>query len=193
MAKIGGSLLGWAGLRGWLGGFLGEFEISKLLLIAGGGGAADWVRRLDEVHGLGEEVAHGLAMRAMDLSAHVLATIIEGATVVEEGELAASWAAGRTPILLARGVLRADDRRSADPLPHRWDVTSDSIAARVAERLGASALILCKSTPAPTPPSRDEAARSGLVDPAFLGAARALPIVVHRNARAPDCRGTPLL
>ena len=39
--------------------------------------------------------------------------------------------------------------READPLPHSWDVTSDSIAAWVASQVGARGLILIK------PPGHD--------------------------------------
>lgn len=192
VAKIGGSLLGWPGLRGWLEGFLGEYRGSSLVLVAGGGAGADWVRRLDEAHRLGDEMAHGLAMRSMDLSAYVLDSIAVGCTIVEADGLSAAWLGGRTPILLTRELMIADDRESAEPLPHAWGVTSDSIAARIAERLRAAALILCKSAPAPSPTSRAAAARSGLVDPSFLRTARALPTVIYRNARDPSCRGVVL-
>ena len=54
--------------------------------------------------------------------------------------------------------------READPLPHSWDVTSDSIAAWIAGQLGARQLILVK------PPGVDRPERA--VDSYF---AHALP------------------
>ena len=45
----------------------------RIVLIAGGGPAADMVRGLDRIHGLGDETAHRLALHAMDLTAIVLA------------------------------------------------------------------------------------------------------------------------
>ena len=39
--------------------------------------------------------------------------------------------------------------RAADPLPHSWDITSDSIAAFIAGALGASELILLKPVDGP--------------------------------------------
>jgi aspartokinase-like uncharacterized kinase len=53
--------------------------------------------------------------------------------------------------------------RDADPLPHSWDVTSDSIAAWIAGEIGARELVLVK------PPH----ASGELVDPLF-----------HRSLRA---------
>ena len=47
--------------------------------------------------------------------------------------------AGRVPVLAPSQWLR-----EADPLPHSWDVTSDSIAAWVAGAVGARELVLVK-------------------------------------------------
>jgi aspartokinase-like uncharacterized kinase len=41
--------------------------------------------------------------------------------------------------------------READPLPHSWDVTSDSISAWVAGQIGASRLVLVKPPSASGP------------------------------------------
>ena len=53
---------------------------------------------------------------------------------------AAALATRRLPILAPAEWLRA-----ADPLPHSWDVTSDSIAAWVAGQVFARQLVLLKS------------------------------------------------
>ena len=54
------------------------------------------------------------------------------------------------------------------PLPHGWDVTSDSIAARIAQVIGAVELVLLKQKPSSSPA---EAMRDGLVDDYFEMAA----------------------
>ena len=64
--------------------------------------------------------------------------------------------------------------RDADPLPHSWDVTSDSIAAWVAGAVGARRLVLVK------PPG---AAGGDLVDAYF---SRALPAEVTAEIVASD-------
>src|SRR5207245_8239245 len=97
----------------------------RLVIVPGGGPFADAVRQMFNRFGIGEEAAHWMAILGMDQYAHALVARISGAALVEgETEIAATLAAGRIP-------LRAPCRwlRSADPRPHSWDVTSDSIAA----------------------------------------------------------------
>ncbi len=80
----------------------------------------------------------------------------------------------------------------SDPLPASWDVTSDTIAARVALDLKACELILIKSAPLPPGTDRRAAARLGLVDPVFPAFSRGLPRVTYRNLRGPDEPPEPL-
>ena len=71
---------------------------------------------------------------------------------------------GRIPVLAPRRFLDEIDASSPDPLPHSWDVTTDSIAARVAVHLGAAELVLLKSAPAARrdrPRARPRPARPG--------------------------------
>jgi aspartokinase-like uncharacterized kinase len=76
----------------------------------------------------------------MDQFAQVLAERIDGAALVEDsGAIAGALAAGRVAVLAPSRWLRA-----ADPLPHSWDATSDSVAAFVAGALDASRLLLVK-------------------------------------------------
>jgi aspartokinase-like uncharacterized kinase len=77
-------------------------------------------------------------------------------------------------------------------LPPSWDVTSDSIAARVAHLLRARELVLLKSAPLPPRVDRDEAARLGLVDPAFPEISSRLARVFYVNLREPDARAVAL-
>lgn len=188
VVKVGGSLLRWGGLRVRLAEFLDSDGLVgvPLLLIAGGGPFADAVRELDSAHGLGEEASHRLALRAMDVTAHALATVAGRSRVVETiGEIPAAWSDGLRPILASRRFLEEVDERGSDPLPRSWDTTSDSIAARVAVRLGASRLILLKSE-APSATTRREAVEIGHVDPVFPRACEGIARV-----ESIDLRQTP--
>lgn len=190
VVKVGGSLLRWDGLKPRLSGFLDSID-RRHVLIAGGGPVADAVRGLDAVHGLGEATSHRLALRAMDVTAHALAALVDRARVVEEmAGIADAWSLGLRPVLAPRRFLEEVDEPGADPLPLTWATTSDSIAARVAAHLGAGRLVLLKSdsTGAKT---RREAAEMGHVDPVFPVASRGVGRVESvdlRDAGRPTIR-----
>ncbi len=186
VVKIGGSLLTWPGLRDGLSAYWQSRSDRQAVVIVGGGGAADFIRDLDRIHGLGEDRSHHLALRALNLTARFLASLMPGHEVVESpDELASVWEAGRIPILSPRRFLEADADRP-DRLPHTWEATTDSIAARVAVRLGAAELALLKSAPLPPGTDLASAARLGLVDPLFPVVARGLGCVTYRNLRDPS-------
>jgi 5-(aminomethyl)-3-furanmethanol phosphate kinase len=193
--KVGGSLFDWPDLPARLSSHLAQRRAGgrRLVLLAGGGRAADLVRELDRTFGLGDLEAHRLALRSLDLTAHALAGLVPGLDVVEElPALAGVWNQGRIPVLAPRRWLDEVDARSADALPPSWDVTSDAIAARVASVLGAEELVLLKSAPLPAGSHRREAARLGLVDPVFPDVSRSLEHVVYLNFRETPHAPIPL-
>jgi probable H4MPT-linked C1 transfer pathway protein len=190
--KLGGSLLDWPGLAAALVAIAEEHRDARAVLVVGGGAIVDRLRDLDRLHALGDRPAHELAIRALDLTAHVAAALAPSllVAVATPDALPAAWASGRLPVLPPRGVLDPDD----PALPPSWEVTSDALAAALAIRLGADRLVLLKS--APPPPAlatHADAARLGLVDPAFPGVARAIPIVLYRKLRPPDTPTVPLV
>jgi 5-(aminomethyl)-3-furanmethanol phosphate kinase len=119
-----------------------------IVVVPGGGPFADGVREFDRRVGVSSDVAHWMAILAMDQYAHVLASRIPGAVLVEEPGCI------RQALGPAGAVVLAPSRwmRSADVLPHSWDVTSDSIAAFVAGALDARRLILIKPDSAASEP-----------------------------------------
>jgi 5-(aminomethyl)-3-furanmethanol phosphate kinase len=186
--KVGGSLLDWREFPERLMLFLDHLRSaapdSKSVLIAGGGPAADLIRALDRIHRLGDAAAHDLALHALDLTGRVLERLMPGSLVVERAErIDAAWNAGLLPILAPGQILEEIAQSGADPLPASWDVTSDTIAARIAAQLGAERLILLKSAPLPGGATWQEAARLGRVDPMFPEAAQALARVEYVNLR----------
>ena len=171
--KVGGALLGRQGALDIvvpaLAAAAGRGD--PMLVVPGGGPFADTVRRIDAEIGLSADAAHWMAILALDQYAELLASCIPRARVVwVPGDAAAALAAGELPVLAPYHWLR-----SADPLPHSWEVTSDSIAAWVAGELGASRLVLVK-------PMIGE--RAALVDSHFE---RALP--GHVSAIITDVEG----
>ncbi len=196
--KVGGSLFDWPELPVRLGTFVEvHFPTSRFerpVLIAGGGPAADVVRDLDRIHRLGDEMAHHLALHAMDLSAHLLSAMVPGLQLVNSLEsVGPTLANGLVPVLAPRSTIDAIDQSAVNPLPASWDVTSDTIAARIAAHVKASRLILLKSASVGRHATLHEAARAGLVDPFFSEAARALRRVEYLNLRDPAARLDVLL
>jgi aspartokinase-like uncharacterized kinase len=113
----------------------------RVLVVPGGGPFADAVRDADRRLHIADSAAHWMAVLAMDQVAHLLVARMRSAAVVTSHDAARdALAAGVIPVLAPYRWLSA-----VDPLPHSWDVTSDSIAAWVAGACGASHLILVKA------------------------------------------------
>lgn len=179
--KVGGSLLEWPELPGRLAAVLREQDRPKLL-IAGGGAIVDTIRRIDAVHGLGDERSHWLAIQALDLTARLLSESCGVGPIVDDPDRAFDRREpGETPVLAPLRWLRGD--REAGLL-ESWDVTSDSIAAWLASRIGGD-LVLLKSTPIDESMGIDQAVRLGLIDPVFPVAAAGVAAVWYRNLRDP--------
>jgi 5-(aminomethyl)-3-furanmethanol phosphate kinase len=104
-----------------------------LLVVPGGAGFADAVREADRRFGLRDGTAHRMAILGMEQFGWLLSDLIPGA--VRTTELRA--VPGRAAVLLPAAL-------PLDGLPESWAVTSDSIAAWVAGRMGAERLVLVK-------------------------------------------------
>jgi aspartokinase-like uncharacterized kinase len=182
VAKVGGSLFDFAdlptALRSWL-----DSQPGVNVLIAGGGPFADAVRQADATFAIGDTTAHRLALEAMRVSAGLLGALLPEARVLHSLADVAKQSASSELIVLNPAELSSPECG----LPQRWDVTSDSIAAYVANRLQARELVLFKSTPLPANMNRTQAAEFGLVDGYFVQAAAAFPTV-----RWVNLRGTPV-
>jgi len=150
IVKVGGSLFDHPGLAVALRKWLAMQPAGDYRLLAGGGPAADVVRRYHRTHGLSEEFSHWLAIRTMDIN----------------GALLRELAGDAAPVVDAFAFCNADEVRPG-ALEHTWRVTSDAIAARVAEVLGASELVMLKSIDLPEGITWHDAADAGLVDRAF--------------------------
>jgi aspartokinase-like uncharacterized kinase len=160
VVKVGGGLLSKSGAFDLVTEALTAFSPRRqLVIVPGGGPFADAVRTMFRRIKIGEDAAHWMAVLGMDQYAHALTARLPGAVLVEQqAEIVAARQAGRLPILAPYRWVRA-----ADPLPHTWEITSDSIAAWLAGMLGARRIVLIK--PAGGDPRK-------LVDSLFL---RTLP------------------
>jgi aspartokinase-like uncharacterized kinase len=138
--KLGGSLLGAPELARWLE-ILVEYSDGKVVIVPGGGLFANSVREAQQISNASDEVAHRLALLAMDQFGILLAGLNSGlVTASSELELAERGWQHRGIVWLPSKMALADSS-----IPQNWQVTSDSLSAWLANKLGAEQLILVKS------------------------------------------------
>ncbi len=110
----------------------------SVVVVPGGGKFADAVREYDKKLKLPTVVAHRLAIAAMDQYGIVLSQLIPDSNMCYAlADVQRFSKAGTIPIFLPSKLMFQDDALEAS-----WDVTSDSIAAYIAERLNAKKVIL---------------------------------------------------
>lgn len=186
VVKLGGSLLDLPDLAPRLRQWLERQPRCSTVIVAGGGRMADAVRTADRLHGLGETVSHWLCIRVMTIQAELLGALSPEATVCRS---LAEWRSLKSELAILDpwNFLREEEPRLAGQrLPESWDVTSDSIAARLASAIGAAELVLLKSTlPAPAATLADAAA-TGYVDAFMPRLADCVPRVRCVNLRAAE-------
>jgi 5-(aminomethyl)-3-furanmethanol phosphate kinase len=188
VVKVGGSLYDLPDLGQRLQRWLASLETRRVLLVPGGGPTVDVIRALDACHHVGEEKSHWLALEALALNARFLAAILPHAAVVDGWRACPDcWNSCTVPILDALHFARMDEMKP-DRLPHSWQVTSDSVAARAAAVGPAARLYLLKSVDVPVGAGWSEAGRRGAVDGFFaqaLGSACVAEAVNLRTWKAP--------
>ncbi len=163
VVKIGGSLLGSPELERWLE-VVAKHGDGKIIIVPGGGVFANAVRDAQKISKISDASAHKLAVLAMDQFGLMLASMNPAlATARTECEIDERAWQHRGIVWLPSHMVLADDT-----IPQSWDVTSDSIAAWLAQRLKAQHLILIKSDkPDESKLELKTITASGLVDKEF--------------------------
>jgi dihydroneopterin aldolase len=142
VVKLGGSTAYRAEMREWLDVLAGS--PMPLVIVPGGGPFADQVRKAQAEMGFSDQVAHFMAILAMEQMGLALLDMnkrLAPARTVDE--IGAVQGEGKLPVWLPSQMCDA-----AAEISQSWDVTSDSLAAWLAERIGAEALLLVKQTDA---------------------------------------------
>ena len=182
--KLGGSLLLLDDLAARLRVVLDQRPDDRTLIVVGGGPAADVVREWSVTHALTEVESHWLAVRSLSLNRALVHRLLPESAEVSSCADALRQHTSRAPLLLdVEACLLAAEREQRCPLPKRWDVTSDSIAAWIAHDWAAEELVLLKSTGLSGEQTLGEAAGRGLVDPHFPLVAPGVPRVSWCNLR----------
>jgi 5-(aminomethyl)-3-furanmethanol phosphate kinase len=162
VVKLGGSYAFSSNLKNWIDAIAAG--AGRVVLAPGGGPFADAVRMAQARMGFDDRAAHRMALLAMDQYCYALANLRS------ELKLVASATAIRR-VLLDGGVPVWSATRmvcAAKDIPWSWEVTSDSLAAWLAGRIGAKRVLLVKHVEPPAGPLRaHELVANGIVDQAF--------------------------
>jgi 5-(aminomethyl)-3-furanmethanol phosphate kinase len=162
VVKLGGSLAE----SGRLGAILRIVANARapVIVVPGGGAFADAVRIAQADLGFSDAVAHRMGILATHQTAHVLVALEPRLCTAETvPAMRRALADGRIPIWLPGRLSERDKTIPAD-----WSVTSDALAARLAERLRGAPVVLVKSCAIPPGATLDRLARAGTVDPTFV-------------------------
>lgn len=161
VVKIGGSLIG----EDRLASVVATIARARrpIVVVPGGGLFADGVRATQKAHGTSDRTAHAMALLAM----HQMGLMIEDMqprfiAVETMAAIRQALAVNRIPVWLPLRLAEGDETIPAD-----WSITSDGLAARLAERLRFEAVMLIKSRRVPRGPTAEELAADGVVDPVF--------------------------
>lgn len=173
--KLGGSLGDADELPRWLRACV---ELAPRLVLVGGGGAyADAVRHAQARWRFDDAAAHEMAIAAMEMYARqccALQPALEPCSSLRDMQRALRR--GVTPVWMP---LRLALRGAG--IEVGWHVTSDSLAAWLAQHLGAAGLVLVKSVPRP-PGDWPQVASRGAVDAGFAAHVGDLPVAWLQRA-----------
>ncbi len=159
--KLGGSLAESNRLRRLLA-LVGRAR-RPVVIVPGGGAFADAVRETQAALGFSDTVAHDMAILAMQQMADAMIDLEPRFKAAETLiGMTRAWRRNRIPVWMP-AALCAGDRR----IPRNWSITSDGLAARLAERLGDVELVLVKSCAVRPKATARQLARQGIVDPVF--------------------------
>lgn len=178
VVKVGGSLFDLPDLDDRLRSFLQDDLDVCNLVVAGGGRLVDEVRRLDTIAPLDVRSAHWLCIDLMSVTARLLAErMVEEVVPAEIALVSASDQPASTVVDVARWLRDVEPTIDGAKLTVGWEVSSDSIAARLAVALNADELVLLKSALPTGEHDLDSLACSGYVDTTFPKLAAELPAI----------------
>jgi len=131
----------------------------RVVIVPGGGLFADQVRLAQKQWQFNDEIAHEMAILAMQQMALLFKSIKPGFLISNTDSIKAN----------NKVVIWSPDiqQLNQDGIAASWDITSDSLAAWLANQIQADELILVKSAEVPENMTIHQMQKQGLVDKAF--------------------------
>lgn len=160
IVKLGGSLMNDIDSLTQCLNIIEQKAINRVVIVPGGGVFADQVRMAQKTYQFNDEIAHQMALLAMQQMALIFKSIkpsfllANHPLTVDNGAPVVIWSPDVQTLNLA--LVEAS-----------WDVTSDSLAAWLANQLQAVELVLVKSAEVPVNMDIQQMQKQGLVDKAF--------------------------
>lgn len=169
VVKVGGSLLDVPNLADRLRRWLAAQTPAHHVLLAGGGMLVDQVRVWHAVKALRDDEAHWMCIDLMTVTAELLHARLPEISLLDDDRLLCQRVGARNCTIFdaATWLRQSEPQLPGTRLPANWDVTSDSIAARLAIALRADELVLLKSCLPTAAQDVRELSRTGFVDSMF--------------------------
>jgi aspartokinase-like uncharacterized kinase len=160
--KLGGSFAFSADLGNWIAAIAGCG--GSAVIVPGGGPFADAVRAAQVQMGFDDRTAHRMALLAMEQYGCAIKSLHEALSLAGSLDSIRRGLAGhQVPVWLPTQMAL-----SATDIPPSWDVTSDSLAAWLAGKIGAARLLLVKQVePAQGTARVADLAERDIIDAAF--------------------------
>lgn len=133
---------------------------TEVVIVPGGGVFADQVRKVQQQWQFDDEVAHQMALLAMQQTALLFKSIKPRFLMVKNISAMDNY----SPIAI---WLPDIQELNLSAVKANWDITSDTLAAWVANQLTTDELILVKSARVPINNTIQQMQQQGLVDKAF--------------------------
>jgi dihydroneopterin aldolase len=138
VVKLGGSFAFSPHLRDWIAAIAAC--AGRIVVVPGGGPFADAVRAAQAPMGFDDRAAHRMGLLAMEQYGCAIASLDGRLMLADSLEaIRQGLAEGKVPVWLPVQTALRDAA-----IPQSWDVTSDSLAAWLAGRIGAVRLVLIK-------------------------------------------------
>ncbi len=160
--KLGGSLFRNVSKLKNVCGALSTFS-QPIVLVPGGGVFGDCVREAQTQFAFDDETAHLMAILAMEQNGYLLSSLnarFEPTSHLDQ--FPAVWSFERIPVWMPFLECEHDNE-----LARNWSVSSDSIAARLAERMEGGSVVLLKSCVVDPSWNLEQLAERGVVDQTF--------------------------
>jgi len=160
--KLGGSFAFSADLGDWIAAIAGC--AGRAVIVPGGGPFADAVRAAQVQMGFDDRAAHRMGLLAMEQYGCAIKSLHEGLSLADSlDSISRGLADDQVPVWLPTPMALG-----ASDIPPSWDVTSDSLAAWLAGKIGAERLVLVKQVePAHGTARAADLAERNIVDTAF--------------------------